>query len=63
MSKSNDYKNHSCEGGLWLTSGKRIVLDNHGEVFSEPYDKLLMSVEELTQGIPVKRFKERFCNV
>ena len=50
----------SCKGGLWKTSGKRIVLDNHNcEVFSEPYDKKLMTKEELTSGIFLKEFRRR----
>lgn len=50
----------TCKMGLWKTSGGRIVLDDHNcECFSEPYDKKLVTKEELTQGISVKRFVER----
>ena len=47
-------------GNLWKTSGGRIVLDNHTcEAFAEPYDKILMTKKELTQGIKVSKFLER----
>ena len=50
----------NMKGGLWKTTMGRIVLDNHsGEIFSEPYDKKLMTKEELKNGIPWKKFLER----
>ena len=54
----NKYK---CDkGGLWKTSGGRIVLDNHNcESFWEPFDKKLMTAEELKFGISVTKFIER----
>ena len=54
-------KNIECyKGGLWLTSGGRVVLDNHNcEAFAEPYDRKLMTAEELKNSISLKLFKER----
>ena len=53
-------KGECMEGGLWLTSGGRMVLDNHNcEIFTEPYDRKIMSREELEQGISKKKFLER----
>ncbi len=50
----------NMSGKLYLTVGKRVVLDNHGnESFSEPYDKVLMTKEELTNGIKVEEFLKR----
>ena len=46
-----------CKMGLWKTFGGRIVLDNHNyETFAEPYDKKLMTLEELTKGILLDEF-------
>ena len=45
------------EGGLWLTSGGRIVIDDHNcETFFPPYDKLLFTKKELSNGIKFKDF-------
>ena len=53
----------SCKGGLWLTAGGRIVLDNHSyEAFTEPYDIKLMTKEELTNGINSSKFIQRLWN-
>lgn len=52
------------QGGLWLTAMGRIVLDNHGnEVFCEPYDRKLMTKEELTNGIRFDEFMKRIANI
>ena len=49
--------NTQMQGGLWLTSGGRIVLDNHsGEIFSVPADRKLLTKEELTNGVKFKKF-------
>ena len=49
-----------CKMGLWKTFGGRIVLDNHNyETFAEPYDKKLMTLEELTKGILLDEFLKR----
>jgi len=51
------------KGGLWRTSGRRIVLDNHSsETFSKPYDKKLMTKQELKNGISLKKFLERLID-
>ena len=48
----------NCKGGLWLTVMGRIVLDDHNsETFCEPYDKKLMTKEELSNGIKLKDFQ------
>ena len=53
----------SLKGGLWLTLGKKIVLDNHNsEVFCEPYDQNLMLKEELVNGISFKEFRKRISD-
>ncbi len=45
----------SMKGCLWLTSGGRIVLDNHNnETYTEPYDTKLMTVEDLGKGVSAK---------
>ena len=50
----------NMKGGLWLTTMGRITLDNYGgEAFSEPYDKKIMTAEELTRGISFKKFIKR----
>ena len=50
----------NLKGALWLTAMNRIVLDNHGnEAFCEPYDKKLMTKDELTNGIKVEDFIKR----
>ena len=55
-----DNKSFSMTGKLMLTSGGRVTLDNHGcEVYCEPYDKILMSVEELERGISLLTFMKR----
>ena len=47
----------NMKGGLWKTAMNRIVLDNHsGEMFSEPYDKKILTKEELTKGIGFEKF-------
>ena len=49
-----------CKEGLWLTAMGRIVLDNHNnETFCEPYDKKLMTKEELEKGIKFIEFEKR----
>ena len=49
-----------CKGGLWFTTMRRIVLDDHNcETFAEPHDKKLMTKEELTKGISIKEFNDR----
>jgi len=45
--------------GLYLTSGGRIVKPGYGESAGEPCDKLLMSPEELQQGIKLEEFQKR----
>jgi len=53
-------KTESMQGGLWLTSMGRIVLDNHNnETYCEPYDEKLMTKEELTNGIKFQEFVKR----
>ena len=53
-------KTENCQGALWLTTMGRIVLDNHGcETFFEPYDKKVMTNEELRNGIKVEEFIRR----
>ncbi len=50
----------NCKGGLWLTTMGRVVLDNHScETFAEPFDRKLMSAEELTKGIRFEEFLKR----
>jgi len=50
--------NENKQGSLWLTSGGRVVLDNHnGEYFEEPYDKRLMTKAELKSGIKVGKLR------
>jgi len=52
--------NENMGGGLWLTAMGRIVLDDYAcEVFMEPYDKKLMTKEELTRGIKLLEFSDR----
>ena len=52
--------NEQLKGGLWLTSGGRIVLDNHGyEMFSTPHDKKILTATELKKGISIKIFKKK----
>ncbi len=54
----------NLKGALWLTAMNRIVLDDHGyETFCEPYDKKLMTKDELTNGIKFKEFKKRMLGV
>ncbi len=51
-------------GGLWLTTMGRIVVDDHGsEVFCEPYDRKLMTKEELSRGIQFTEFMKRVANL
>ena len=58
-----DLMSENMKGGLWRTSGRRIVLDNHSsETFSKPYDKKLMTKEELKNGISLKKFLERLID-
>jgi len=45
--------------GLYLTSGGRIVKPGFGESANEPYDKLLMTADELQQGIKLEEFQKR----
>ena len=53
----------SMEGGLWLTAMNRIVLDDHGyEVFSEPEDLLLLTAEEISNGINIHDFQEKLIS-
>lgn len=50
----------NMSGKLYLTAMKRVVLDDHNnESFAEPYDKVLMTKEELTKGIKVEEFLKR----
>lgn len=50
-------------GGLWLTSMGRIVLDDHNcEAFAKPHDKKLMDKKELSFGISVKEFQCRLID-
>lgn len=52
------------QGGLWKTAMGRIVLDNHNcEAFCEPYDKKLMTKEELTNGIKFEEFMRRLNKI
>ena len=52
----------NIDGGLWLTSGKRIVLDSYNnEAFAPPYDKKIMTAKELTSGIPFQEFLNRLA--
>lgn len=54
----------TCKGSLWFTSMGYIVLDDHNsEMFSEPFDKRLMTKEELSNGISVDKFKKRLKNL
>ena len=49
--------NEQLKGGLWLTSGGRIVLDNHNnEMFCTPKDIKLCTATELKKGISIKTF-------
>jgi hypothetical protein len=51
-------------GKLYLTSGGRITLDDHNcEAYSEPYDRVLMTKEELTHGISVGEFFSRLAKM
>ncbi len=46
------------KGGLWLSAMGRIVLDDHNcETFCKPYDKKLLTKEELSKGIKLKDFQ------
>ena len=50
----------NMKGGLWRTVMGRIVLDNHnGETFTEPYDRKIMTKEELAKGISLNKFLKR----
>jgi hypothetical protein len=52
--------NKHGKGGLWRTAMGRITLDDHhSEVFVEPYDRKLMTAEELTRGIKLEEFLKR----
>lgn len=60
---TEENKVENCQGGLWLTSMGRIVLDDHGyEAFSEPGDKKLMDKKEISFGIPIKEFQCRLMD-
>lgn len=53
-------KTECCKEGLWFTAMGRIVLDNHNnETFCEPYDKKIMTKEELEKGIRFEVFEKR----
>ena len=53
----------NMEGGLWLTTMGRIVLDDHTyEAFSEPGDKLLFTAKEISNGIKVKEFQNKLID-
>ena len=53
-------RTESGKGGLWFTAMRRIVLDNHNsETFSPPYDRKLMTAEELKNGIKYEEFAKR----
>jgi hypothetical protein len=46
-------------GNLYLTSGGRIVLDKgYGEYFTDG-DKVIFTLNQLTSGMPCKKFKKR----
>lgn len=46
-------------GNLYLTSGDRVVLDKgYGEYFGDS-DKIIYTLDELTQGIPAKQFLKK----
>ncbi len=48
------------QGGLWLTTMGRIVIDDHGyEAFSEPGDKKLFTAEQISKGVGIKEFQGR----
>lgn len=50
----------SLKGGIWLTSGGRIVLDDHGnETYFIGADRKLMTKKELTNGIKLDKFLSR----
>jgi len=54
----------NLQGALWLTAMGRIVLDNlSNEVFSEPYDKKIMTREELESGIKFEEFMKRITKL
>lgn len=50
-------------GDLYLTSGGRVVLDKgYGEYFMED-DKVIFTLEEITNGIKLSKFMERLGEV
>ena len=50
-------------GNLYLTSGGRIVLDKGwGEYFNEA-DTMIFTLDELTQGMPYKKFLDKIKGV
>jgi hypothetical protein len=46
--------------GLWLTTGGRVVKPSGGEACVEGHDIMLMSSEELQNGIRLEEFERRF---
>ena len=52
------------EGNLWLTAMGRITLDDHnGEIFKEPFDRILLTKEELSSGINYSVFRKRYQKI
>ena len=52
------------EGHLWLTAMGRVTLDNHnGEKFTEPFDRILLTKEELNSGINYGVFRKRYQKI
>lgn len=50
-------------GNLFLTTMKHVVLDAHNnESFAPPYDKILMTKEELSCGINARKLMERLTD-
>jgi hypothetical protein len=51
---------NNMTGNLWLTSGNRIVLDDHSsESYCEPYDKIILTKAELSSGVKLSEFLKR----
>ena len=47
-------------GSLYLTSGGRVVLDKgYGEYFNTRGDKVIFTLDELTSGMPLKKFIDK----
>ena len=53
-------KTYSMSGNLFLTAMKHVVLDNHNnERFAPLHDRILMTAEELRNGINARKLMER----